>query len=95
MLVGDKAMTTVRREATSVTPRQIEVLTVLSEREYWSVGEVASALSISSAAATKAIARLERKGLVIRSIDMMDQRCVNVRVTSAGTDVLRQAVRTS
>jgi hypothetical protein len=37
-------MTIVRREATSITPRQFEVLTFLSRREHWSVGEVATAL---------------------------------------------------
>lgn len=82
-------MTTTRREYTSVTPRQIEVLTFLAKRDHWSVGEVATALDVSSAAATKAIVRLEKKGLVTRSTDMMDRRCVNVRITRAGSDVIR------
>lgn len=84
-------MTTTRREYASVTPRQVEVLTFLSKREHLSVGEVATALGVSSAAATKAIARLERKGLVTRSVDMMDRRCVNVRITRTGSDAVRQA----
>lgn len=84
-------MTIVQRESVSVTPRQIEVLTFLARRDHWSVGEVASNFRVSSAAATKAIARLERKGLVTRSIDMMDRRCVNVRLTHAGHDVLHDA----
>lgn len=82
-------MTTVQGETVSVTPRQAEVLTCLARREHWSVGEVASTLGVSSAAATKAIARLERKGLVTRSIDMMDRRCVHVRITRAGNDIIR------
>jgi DNA-binding MarR family transcriptional regulator len=86
-------MTIGQRESTSITPRQLEVLTFLARREHWSVGEVASALKVSSAAATKAIARLERKGLVTRAVDMMDRRCVNVSVTRAGTDVTRQIPR--
>lgn len=86
-------MTTGQRESTSITPRQLEVLTFLARREHWSVGEVASALKVSSAAATKAIARLERKGLVTRAVDMMDRRCVNVSVTRAGADVTRQILR--
>jgi DNA-binding MarR family transcriptional regulator len=77
----------------SITPRQVEVLTMLARRERWSVGEVASALGVSSAAATKAIIRLERKGLVTRSVDMMDRRCVNVQLTSAGTNAIRQVAR--
>ena len=84
-------MTIVQGETISVTPRQTEVLTFLATRASWSVGEVASNLGVSSAAATKAILRLERKGLVTRSIDMMDRRCVNVRITRAGHDILSHA----
>ena len=83
-------MTTMRRSSTSITPRQLEVLSYLARREHWSVGEVATTLGVSSAAATKAIARLERKGLVTRDIDLMDRRCVNVRITRAGNDAIRQ-----
>jgi DNA-binding MarR family transcriptional regulator len=84
-------MTTIRRASTSITPRQLEVLAFIARREHWSVGEVASALGVSSAAATKAIVRLERKGMVTRSVDMMDRRCVNVRITRSGNEVVRQA----
>lgn len=83
-------MTMVRRESTSITPRQLEVLSFLTSREHWSVGEVAKSLKVSSAAATKAIARLERKGLVTRSVDLMDRRCVNVSLTHAGLEAARQ-----
>ncbi|TMD80041.1 MAG: MarR family transcriptional regulator [Chloroflexi bacterium] len=86
-------MTTVRRENVSVTPRQLEVLTCLAERDSWLVGEIASVLNVSSAAATKAVARLERKGLVTRAVDMMDRRCVNVSLTRAGADTARQPIR--
>ncbi len=82
-------MAIVQGETISVTPRQTEVLTFLASRDHWSVGEVASTLGVSSAAATKAIVRLERKGLVTRSIDMMDRRCVNVRITHTGNAILR------
>ena len=86
-------MTIIQGETINVTPRQAEVLTFLAKREHWSVGEVASTLGVSSAAATKAIARLERKGLVTRSIDIMDRRCVNVRITRAGNDIIRHPSR--
>jgi MarR family transcriptional repressor of emrRAB len=84
-------MAIIQGETLPVTPRQVEVLRFLAQRDHWSVGEVASNLGVSSAAATKAILRLERKGLVTRSIDMMDRRCVNVRITSAGNDIIRNA----
>jgi len=86
-------MTTVHRDSTSITPRQLEVLTFLFSRDHWSVGEVATSLKISSAAATKAVVRLERKGLVMRSINLMDRRCVNVSLTHAGTETIRQNQR--
>ena len=86
-------MTIGQRESTSITPRQLEVLTFLARREHWSVGEVASALKVSSAAATKAITRLERKGLVTRAVDLMVRRCINVSVTRTGADVTRQILR--
>lgn len=82
-------MTTMRQASGSVTPRQLEVLAFLARREHWLVGEVASELGVSSAAATKAIARLERKGLVTRTVDMMDRRCVNVRITRTGNEAVR------
>lgn len=78
-----------------ITARQMEVLTFLSRREYWSVGDVAAALGISSAAATKAIARLERKGLVRRSENMMDRRCVDVSLTRSGNELIRRAAKDS
>ena len=86
-------MTIMRRTFTNITPRQMEILSYLSKREQWLVGEIASALGVSSAAATKAIARLERKGLVTRSVDIVDRRCVNVRITRAGGDAVRQILR--
>ena len=86
-------MTTMGRENISVTPRQLEVLSCLAERDSWLVGEIASVLKVSSAAATEAVARLERKGLVTRAVDMMDRRCVNVSLTRAGADTARQPIR--
>jgi DNA-binding MarR family transcriptional regulator len=83
-------MVMMRRISTSVTPRQLEVLTSLARREQWFVGEVASVLGVSSAAATKVIVRLEKKGLVTRSIDVMDRRCVIVRMTRTGSDIIHR-----
>ncbi len=84
-------MLTERRESSRITLRQLEVLTLLARRDHWSVGEVAIALKVSSAAATKAVARLERKGLVTRSTDMMDRRCVNVQLTKVGRETSRKS----
>lgn len=86
-------MDTMGRMSTTITPRQLEVLEFLAGRENWSVGEVATALGVSSAAATKAVARLERKGLVTRAVNVMDRRCVTVRVTRAGADAVHQITK--
>lgn len=86
-------MTTIRWTSTVITPRQLEVLTFLAQREQWSIGEIASGLGVSSAAATKAITRLERKGLVTRSVDMRDRRCVSVCITSGGTSMVQQITK--
>lgn len=86
-------MTIVQRESMSVTPRQVEVLQFLARRDHWSVGGVATELGVSSAAATKAIVRLERKGLVTRTVDMMDRRCVIVRITRSGNDIVQRTTK--
>ncbi len=86
-------MTIVQGENIGATPRQVEVLHFLARRDHWSVGGVAEVLGVSSAAATKAIVRLERKGLVTRTVDMMDRRCVIVRITRAGNDIVQHTMK--
>jgi DNA-binding MarR family transcriptional regulator len=83
--------TSVSREFASITPRQLELLHFLANRHQMSVGDVAEALEVSSAAATKAITRLERKGLVTRAVDVMDRRCINVRLTRSGMEAARRS----
>ncbi len=78
-------MSTGSKESLPLTPRQHEVLSLLSRRQQWSVGEIAAALGVSSPAATKAVVRLESKGLVRRSENEMDRRRVDVRLTSVAT----------
>ncbi len=72
----------------SVTQRQREILTLLARREQWTVGEVASLLGVSSAAATKNVTRLERKRLVKRTVDEFDRRGILVSLTTDGRSVL-------
>lgn len=82
-------MITIHRESMNITPRQLEILTVLSSRESWSIGQIASVLGVSPAAATKAVARLERKGLVKRQANAMDRRIVDVTLTSKAANAMR------
>lgn len=72
----------------SISPRQREILTVLSEHEQWSIGEIARALRISSPGATKMMRYLERRGFVTRESDNQDGRRVNVSLTCFGKKTL-------
>jgi DNA-binding MarR family transcriptional regulator len=69
----------------TITPRQQELLTLLSQDEPCHVSRIASAFHISPAAATKAVDRLERKGLVTRAQNTRDRRRVDVHLTQSGT----------
>ena len=83
-----KRMVMVHRKSSTVTSRQVEILTVLSRSAFCSIGEIASALDVSYAAASKMINRLEDKGLVTRSINEMDRRATDVRLTDKGIEIV-------
>ena len=70
-----------------LTLRQREVLMLLSRRQQWSIGEIATALGVSAPAATKAVVRLESKGFVSRTENEIDRRRVDVRLTRAATEI--------
>lgn len=79
----------VRRKSNTVTSRQVEVLALLSRSASCSIGEIASAFGVSYAAASKMINRLEDKGLVTRSINEMDRRAADIRITEKGSQMVR------
>ena len=83
-------MTTISHENGNITHRQRELLAYLLQRKQGSVGEIAAILGVSSPAATKAVARLERKGLVTRKENEVDRRCVCVSLTNAGMQALEE-----
>jgi len=82
-------MVMVGRKSSSVTSRQLEVLALLSRSTSCSIGEIASTLGVSYAAASKMVNRLEDKGLVTRSINEMDRRAADVRITEKGSQMVR------
>jgi DNA-binding MarR family transcriptional regulator len=82
-------MVMVRQKASTVTSRQVEVLTMLLHSTFCSLGEIASAFGVSYAAASKMINRLEDKGLVTRSINEMDRRSTDIRITQKGIQIVR------
>src|SRR5438128_11794519 len=75
-----------------ISSRQREILTVLSQREQWSLGEIATAVGVSHVAITKIVDRLENKGLVKRDVDYTDRRRVLVNLTRAGTTMLKRSL---
>src|SRR2546421_7854763 len=84
-----KRIVMIRQKSSTVTSHQIEVLTVLSRSASCSIGKIASTFGVSYAAASKMINRLENKGLVTRSINEMDRRSTDIRITGKGTQILR------
>lgn len=75
----------------AVTPRQREILTLLSQRQQWTIGEIAALLGVRSAAASKSVARLERKKLVKRQVDEWDRRNVLVSLTAISRSLLDES----
>ncbi len=78
-----------QRKFRSVTARQSEVLRLLSRSQFGSLGEIAAALGVNSAAAVKMVSRLESKGLVRRRTDDWDRRLTRVSLTDAGKEAVR------
>jgi DNA-binding MarR family transcriptional regulator len=64
-----------------LTFRQCEIISLLMKQEEWSIIEIAQALGISAAAATKAVSCLEEKGLIERQANLRDRRSVSIRVS--------------
>ncbi len=69
------------KRAKLLTFRQQELLHLLAQRQHWTIGEFAKACGTSSAAATKNINRLEKRGMVTRTRSFPDKRKVQVHLT--------------
>lgn len=76
----------------SLTEAQFRMLQFVYQHEQATVYQVAEALRISRAAATKGLQRLDEKGLVRREECAQDRRLVELRLTPRGQEVI-QAVR--
>jgi DNA-binding MarR family transcriptional regulator len=81
----------VGKEAVTVTRRQREVLTLVSQRRRVCIGDLASLLGVSYVAVIKIVNQLERKQLVERVPDEWDRRRVFVNLTSAGWSILNES----
>lgn len=70
--------------ATRFSQTQWRVLITLSERGALSIGELAPATFVESSAVGRAVARMERDGLVMRESDPEDRRITRVSLSPEG-----------
>ena len=68
----------------ALDPGQVDTLDLLVEREFWRMGDLAEALRVDPSTATRAIQRLEKLELAVRTTLPSDGRVVTVAVTPAG-----------
>ncbi|MFO8175762.1 MAG: MarR family winged helix-turn-helix transcriptional regulator [Longimicrobiales bacterium] len=80
------------REVTDnrVTPSQLKVLKLVARTNARRIGDVADFLAVSNAAASKAVDRLVRRGLVRRTEAAADRRAVELSLTPEGRTLLAQ-----
>ncbi len=77
-----------------LTLAQYQLLAAFGDREEWPVGELAEAGGVAPPTATRMLDGLVREGIVERSHCKEDRRRVNVRLTAAGSRLLRAKRRT-
>jgi DNA-binding MarR family transcriptional regulator len=73
-----------------VTPSQLKVLKLVARTNARRIGDVADFLAVSNAAASKAVDRLVRRGLVRRAEAASDRRAVELSLTPEGRSLLAQ-----
>jgi len=73
-----------------VTPSQLRVLKLVARTNARRIGDVADFLAVSNAAASKAVDRLVRRGLVRRAEAAADRRAVELSLTPEGRTLLAQ-----
>jgi len=73
-----------------VTPSQLRVLKLVARTNARRIGDVADFLPVSNAAASKAVDRLVRRGLVRRTEAAADRRAVELSLTPEGRALLAQ-----
>lgn len=88
----DEWMEEALKEATDsrVTPSQLRVLKLVARTNARRIGDVADFLAVSNAAASKAVDRLVRRGLVRRTEAASDRRAVELSLTPEGRTLLAQ-----
>ncbi|ODV14265.1 MAG: MarR family transcriptional regulator [Rhodanobacter sp. SCN 68-63] len=78
-------------DALGLTYPQYLVLLVLWEHAPCTVGEIGQALMLDSGTLTPLLKRMEANGLLTRTRDRTDERCVRIALTAAGRALKRRA----
>lgn len=69
---------------------QFEILRLIERNGNHHVGEIASFMGVSQAAASKNVDKLVRLGLVARVVQESDRRAVSLSVTARGKSIIRR-----
>lgn len=72
------------------TLSQLKFLKMVARTKAGTISEIASFLSVSNAAASKAVDRLVRRGLIQRTAKEDDRRAISLSLTSEGTATLER-----
>jgi DNA-binding MarR family transcriptional regulator len=89
-LLTDGVQAELWREA-GLTLAQLAVLRALRDAGPQTAGRLADAVGLSAASATRLFDRLEERGLVLRHRGHDDRRCVEIRLTSRGRQLVGAA----
>lgn len=73
-----------REDGLALTPSQLHLLEALDGPDSLTVGRLADAAGVTAPTATRMLDGLARTGVVERTADPRDRRCVNVRLTHSG-----------
>jgi DNA-binding MarR family transcriptional regulator len=79
-----------REKIAGVSPHQVGLLVAIKYAPGVTVGELAAAERVSTAAMSKRVSRLERDGLVARTQSEADRRRIGLTLTGEGQRTLRR-----
>ena len=71
-----------------LTPKQYTALSVLARHPGTSSAALARLTFVTPQAANEMVTTLERKGFLVRSVDVSNRRCLEVELTRAGANAL-------
>lgn len=73
-----------------ITPSQLSVLGTIVRRKQLTIGQIAEREHVKPPSVSKIVAALERGGLVERSTDPDDRRCVRIHATTEGVTYVEE-----